>query len=94
MPRYDDLKAAHSELLWSAAVLKDEGFADALHGFTITAAGQHLLAARPVHKGCSCILTHGQDTLSRNHCVFQHFKSDKPVILGGFRVIQDYAQLG
>ena len=52
-----------------------------------------MITAIAGNNGGAGILTHGQQAIGRNHRILQHFQRDKPVILAGFRIIQNGPQL-
>ncbi len=52
-----------------------------------------MIAAIATDDRGSCILTHRQDTIGRNHRVFQHLKGNKAVIAGGLWIVKDCGQL-
>ena len=60
----------------------------------VKALGEHVTAALGGHDGGAGVLTHGQHAARRDVGVFQKIEGDETVIRGGFRIIENFAELG
>ena len=59
----------------------------------VAAPGEHELAFLALHDRGAGVLAHRQDTPGGDRCVLQQVESDEPVVVGGFGVVEDVAQL-
>ena len=53
----------------------------------------HAMALFAHHNDRARVLTHGQDPPGRDVGVFEHFNGDEPVVVRGFGVVENFAQL-